>query len=83
VLQAKVLQDDLRRANIEPFAWVINKSILAANTHDPLLQARLTGEANQMEKVENGMAKRICVLPWLARPPIGVEALGKLVTKSE
>lgn len=79
VLQAQVLQDDLRRARIEPFAWVINKSILAANTQDPLLQARLTGEARQMEKVENGLAKKTYVLPWLARPPIGVEALGRLV----
>jgi len=83
VLQAKVLQDDLRRASIEPFAWVINKSILAADTHDPLLQARLTGEAQQMAKVENGLTKKTYVLPWLARPPIGVEALGRLVAQSE
>ena len=79
VLQAQVLQDDLRRAHIEPFAWVINKSILAADTHDPLLQARLAGEARQMDKVENGLTKKTYVLPWLARPPIGVEALGRLV----
>jgi arsenite-transporting ATPase len=83
VLQAKVLQDDLRRASIEPFAWVINKSILAADTQDPLLQARLAVEAQQMAKVENGLAKKTYVLPWLARPPIGVEALGKLVAQSE
>ena len=83
VLQAKVLQDDLRRASIEPFAWVINKSILAADTHDPLLQARLIGESQQMEKVENGLAKKTYVLPWLARPPIGVEALGRLVAQLE
>ena len=83
VLQAKVLQDDLRRANIEPFAWVINKSILAANTHDSLLQARLASEAKQMGKVVNDLAKRAYVLPWLALPPIGVEALGKLVAPSE
>ena len=79
VLQAEALQEDLRRAQIEPFAWVINKSILAAATHDPLLQARLTGEAKQMARVENDLAKRAYVLPWLAHPPIGVEALGKLV----
>lgn len=79
VLQAEALQEDLRRAQIEPFAWVINKSILAADTHDPLLQARLTGEAKQMTKVENDLAKKAYVLPWLAHPPIGVEALGKLV----
>ncbi|MFZ3220418.1 MAG: arsenical pump-driving ATPase [Rhodoferax sp.] len=83
VLQAKVLQDDLRRANIEPYAWVINKSILAAQTHDPLLQARLTGEARQMATVEHDLAKKTYVLPWLALPPIGVEALGKLVAPSE
>jgi arsenite-transporting ATPase len=83
VLQAKVLQDDLRRASIEPFAWVINKSILAADTQDPLLQARLAGEAQQMAKVENGLAKKTYVLPWLARPPIGLEALGRLVAQPE
>ncbi|MFM1908734.1 MAG: arsenical pump-driving ATPase [Pseudomonadota bacterium] len=81
VLQAEALQQDLRRAHIEPFAWVINKSILAAGTHDPLLQARLIGEAKQMGRVENDLAKKTYVLPWLAQPPIGVEALGKLVAK--
>ena len=81
VLQAEALQEDLRRAQIEPFAWVINKSLLAANTHDPLLQARLTGEAKQMARVEKELAKKAYVLPWLAQPPVGVETLGKLVTK--
>ena len=37
VSQAAALQDDLRRASIEPYAWVLNKSVLAAGTHDPLL----------------------------------------------
>lgn len=40
VLQAEALQQDLRRARIEPYAWVINKSILASGTRDPLLVAR-------------------------------------------
>jgi arsenite-transporting ATPase len=53
--------------------------ILAADTHDPLLQARLAGEALQMDKVENGLTKKTYVLPPLAQPPIGVEALGRLV----
>lgn len=83
VLQAEALQEDLRRAKIEPFAWVMNKSILAADTHDPLLQARLTGEAKQMTRVENELAKKAYVLPWLAHPPVGVEELCKLVTKSD
>ena len=81
VLQAQALQEDLRRAQIEPFAWLINKSLWAANTHDPLLQARLMGEAKQIAKVENELAKKTYVLPWLAQPPIGVEALGDLVRR--
>jgi arsenite-transporting ATPase len=82
VLQAEALQEDLRRAQIEPFAWVINKSILAANTHDPLLQARLAGETKQMTRVEHDLARKAYVLPWLAHPPVGVEALGKLVART-
>ena len=39
VSQAAALQEDLRRAHIEPHAWVLNKSVLAAGTHDPLLAA--------------------------------------------
>ena len=44
VSQAAALQADLRRASIEPYAWVLNKSVLAAGTRDPLLAARLAGE---------------------------------------
>jgi arsenite/tail-anchored protein-transporting ATPase len=79
VSQAKALQDDLRRANIEPFAWVINKSVLARGTRDPLLLARMKGEARQVARIENELSKRTYVLPWLAQAPIGVAALGDLV----
>lgn len=80
VSQAAALQDDLRRAQIEPWAWVINKSIAASGTTDPLLQARLAGERRQTERIANGLAKRTFVLPWLPEPPVGVAALGALVT---
>jgi arsenite-transporting ATPase len=79
VLQAEALQEDLRRAQIEPFAWVINKSILAAATHDPLLQARLAGERKQMERIAQGLATRTYVVPWKVRPPIGLTELAAMV----
>ena len=41
VSQAAALQEDLRRAHIEPIAWVLNKSLVAAGTRDPLLAARM------------------------------------------
>ncbi|MFN7152995.1 MAG: arsenical pump-driving ATPase [Acidovorax sp.] len=79
VSQAAALQDDLRRAHIEPWAWVINKSVAATGTSDPLLQARLVGERQQAARIANGLAQRTYVLPWLPTPPVGVAALGALV----
>ena len=83
VSQAAALQDDLRRAGIEPYAWVLNKSVLAAGTHDPLLAARLAGERKQMERMAAGLAKRLFTLPWLTVPPIGLAELSKLVGQRE
>ena len=81
VSQAQALQEDLRRAQIEPFAWVVNKSVLAAGTTDPLLQARLAVERKQMDRIANGLTKQTYVLPWKAKAPIGLEALSALTVK--
>ena len=81
VSQAAALQEDLRRARIEPYAWVVNKSVLAAGTHDPLLAARLAGESKQMERMASGLAKHIFTIAWLTVPPIGFAELSKLVNK--
>ena len=82
VSQAAALQEDLRRARIEPWAWVINKSIAATGTTDPLLGARLAGEHRQTARIASGLARRTFVLPWLAEPPVGVQALGGLVASA-
>jgi arsenite/tail-anchored protein-transporting ATPase len=81
VSQAAALQEDLRRAGIEPYAWVLNKSVLAAGTHDPLLAARLAGERKQMQRMAAGLAKRIFTLAWLTVPPIGFAELSRLVSR--
>ncbi len=78
VTQAAALQDDLRRAHIEPWAWVINKSLAATGTVDPLLQARLVGEQQQTDRIAQGLAQRTYALPWLAESPVGMAALAVL-----
>ena len=83
VSQAAALQEDLRRAHIEPYAWVINKSVLAAGTRDRLLAARLAGERQQIERIGAGLAQRVFTLPWLTSPPIGLAALSALVRAPE
>jgi arsenite-transporting ATPase len=78
VSQAAALQEDLRRAHIEPYAWVLNKSVLAAGTRDPLLAARLAGEHRQIARMASGLAARIFTVPWLTVPPVGLAELSKL-----
>lgn len=75
VSEAASLQDDLRRAKIEPWGWVVNRSMARAGTTDPFLQRRIMGEAVQIARIRDGLAQRIYLLPFLAEPPVGVPAL--------
>ncbi len=79
VSQAVALQDDLRRARIEPFAWVVNKSLLATTTRDPLLLARLESERKQIERVKAQASGEVFMVPWTASPPVGVAAIKALL----
>ncbi len=79
VTQAAALQDDLRRAHIEPWAWVVNKSILATGTQDPLLRARLAAESRQLARVADGLAARRYSVPWMPESPVGVQGLQQLL----
>ena len=79
VSEAAALQEDLRRASIEPYAWVINRSLVGSATRDPLLVRRLRGERAQIDRVRQGLARRLYMLPWQAAPPEGPTALAGLV----
>ena len=78
VSEAAELQQDLRRARIEPFAWVVNRSLLGTNTTDPVLTARMAGEQVQIERIRAGLAKQLFLLPWQETPPVGVRALSDI-----
>ena len=80
VSQAAALQEDLHRAKIEPYAWVLNRSVLAAQTKDPLLGARIQGEVKQMKRINSGLSKNLFVIPFRSEPPVGVNALRALIT---
>ncbi|NOU21320.1 MAG: arsenical pump-driving ATPase, partial [Methyloglobulus sp.] len=78
VLEAANLQADLRRAGIEPWAWVINNSVAATVVHSPLLRQRAANELKEIEAVATVHAKRYAVVPLLKEEPIGVERLLEL-----
>lgn len=78
VLEAAQLQADLRRAGIEPFAWVVNASLAAAGPTDPVLVERAAAELEQIAAVTKGLATRVAVVPWLPEEPRGAERLRQL-----
>jgi len=78
VLEAANLQADLRRAGIEPWAWVINNSIAAAHAHSPLLRQRARNELAEIEAVATHYSARYAIVPLQKEEPIGVERLLEL-----
>jgi arsenite-transporting ATPase len=79
VLEAASLQADLRRAGIEPWAWIINASVAAASTRSPLLHRRAANELREINSVANKHANRYAVVPLLKDEPVGAERLRALV----
>jgi arsenite-transporting ATPase len=78
VLEAAELQNDLERAGIHPWAWVVNNSVAAANPTNPLLQRRADAEIGQIDTVRTKYADRCAVIPLLAAEPVGIPALEAL-----
>jgi arsenite-transporting ATPase len=75
VLEAAQLQEDLRRAGIEPWSWVINQSLAATDTVSPVLRQRAAAEQSEIAVVASRHARKLVVLPLCAEEPIGVERL--------
>jgi arsenite-transporting ATPase len=75
VLEAANLQNDLRRAGIEPWAWVINNSIAATTVASPLLRQRAMNEVREIDAVAHQHAHRYAVVPLLSEEPVGVDRL--------
>lgn len=78
VLEAISLQSDLQRAGIEPWAWIVNNSLAAANPSSPLLRIRAQNELDRIDEVAMHCAKRYAVVPLQKREPVGLERLLEL-----
>lgn len=64
VHEAAELQNDLRRAEIEPYAWIVNQSLTPLDVSDPVLQARRHQEARYIREVVDQHAARSALVPW-------------------
>ncbi len=64
VQEAAELQDDLRRAGIEPYGWIVNATLSGSGTRDPLLERRAALEQPYLRRVRDDLSSRVWRVPW-------------------
>lgn len=79
VLEASRLQEDLRRAGIEPDWWILNQSFSGVPTADPVLRNLSLLESPWIDKVVKTLAKRAVCVPWQTKVPEGRDGLMQLI----
>ena len=83
--EAAELQQDLRRAGIEPFGWVVNATLSGSGTADPVLRARAALEHDQLARIK-ALATQVWVLPWrpalLRSPERGIRTVSRIGRES-
>ncbi|MCM3708802.1 arsenical pump-driving ATPase [Cytobacillus firmus] len=81
VLEAGRLQDDLKRADITPKWWLINQSLYATETKDPVLKGRASAEINWIEKVTNELSEKCAIVPLQSEEGTGYQELKKFINQ--
>ena len=83
VHEAASLQRDLRRAKIEPYAWVINQCLSPLSISDPLLQERQQHEQSYIREVVEKQSHRTVIIPWQIDAPVGKIGLEHLLKNTD
>ncbi len=78
VHEAAALQRDLRRAEIEPYAWIVNQVLSPLPITDPLMKQRQGHEQQYLREIQQVHANRVAVIPWQIEPPTGLLGLSRL-----
>lgn len=83
VHEAAQLQRDLRRAQIEPFGWVVNQCLTPLDVHDPLLVRRRLQESRYLREIVVEHARRTAIVAWQSDPPVGLQSLQRLTGRPD
>ena len=81
VHEAQRLQEDLRRANLEPYGWMLNQSLAGAEPQDERLLIQAHREVRYLQEASD-LASSLTLIPWQAEEPIGPEGLDRLLHQS-
>jgi len=80
--EAESLQDDLRRAGVEPYGWIINRSFAVSGTTDPMLRTKGYHEIPFIQEAAGKLARRSTIAPWVGNELEGEEQLATLMQVS-
>jgi len=78
VSEAEKLQQDLGRAGIKPYAWIVNQSLAMTGTEDPVLLQRCESEVELINRVKTSLTDKAVVIPWLVESPTGSHGLAAI-----
>ena len=67
--EAAVLQRDLERAGIRPYAWVINQSLSPLSLRDPVLKRGGDTSGPSSTRCAGRARQRTVLVPWEADGP--------------
>ncbi len=78
VHEAARLSEDLQRAGITPYAWIVNQSLAAAGAEHPTLAARARDEHPYVAEAA-AIAQRLALVAWQPHTSAGNQGLRTLV----
>ncbi|MDA3873702.1 MAG: arsenical pump-driving ATPase [Kiritimatiellae bacterium] len=78
VHEAQRLQEDLRRAQIEPTGWVLNQSLAGSAPTDRRLQIQAQREIHYLKEASL-LSDQLVIIPWLVDEPDGAAGLDALL----
>jgi len=77
--EAKDLQEDLNRAGISPFAWVINRSFATTGSWNNLLCQKGLNELQYINEIKNNLSKNLVISAWIEDEINNQKSLNKLI----
>ena len=77
--EAAALQEDLKRAGIAPYAWIINQSLsMVSGLTDPLLKSRAAAESEIITTIKERLSEKTFGIPYLPVKNLLPELLNRL-----
>ena len=76
--EAKALQEDLLRAGITPYAWVVNKTFANSGTNNNLLCQKGLNELKYINEIKNDLSSKTVISSWISEELNTAETLEKL-----